>query len=386
MITPELQRLLEPLERFEAIRRKVVRLGDRLCDLSYANPYRGAQDEAKAAIRAALEDDRLLGLQYAPFGGQTLARRAAADALRLSHGLPFTFRDVVLTPGAMAALHLALHAAGNPGDEVIIPVPCWLDYPLYARALGLVPVMVPLQTSTFDLDVAAIKGAISQRTCAVVFSHPANPTGRNYSAGALARLGGVLERAERQHGRPITLVADETHRDFTSPGAYRSASEAYDRTMLVYSFGKYHFLQGQRLGYVSVSPRHPDREDVAEEMVRWTRVTGLATPTALMQRALTGLLSLHHDHTWLDHWRKRLLDELAEQGYTVVPADSTMFIYLQTPDGHDDFEFVTKLAVNGVLVLPAPVFHHAGYFRLSLTGSEHMLERALPVLARLAPA
>jgi aspartate/methionine/tyrosine aminotransferase len=110
VIPAELEPLLEPLERFERIRRGVARLGDRLCDLSYANPYEGAARGAREALRHTLDEERQLDLQYAPFGGQTLARRAAADALRESHGLPFAAGDVVLTPGAMSALHIALRS------------------------------------------------------------------------------------------------------------------------------------------------------------------------------------------------------------------------------------------------------------------------------------
>lgn len=387
MIPPELEGLLEPLERFEQIRRRVVRLGDRLCDLSYANPYAGAQQEVRAALRSTLDDERLLDLQYAPFGGQTLARRAVADALRASHALPFTFSDVLLTPGAMSALHLALLAAGRADGEVIIPVPCWLDYPLYARATGLRPVPVPLAPETFELDVAAVADAISERTCAVLLSHPANPTGRSYAATQLAVLARALGHAEERLGCQITLIADETHRDFTEAGEYHSAAGSWERTVVVYSFGKYHFIQGQRLGYAAVSPRHPARRDTAAELVRWTRINGVATPTALMQRAIPRLLALQHDQTWLPRWRRRLVEQLALDGYTVVQPDATLFVYARTPPGYDDdFQFVTQLASEGVLVLPAPVFHHAEYFRLSLTGSEEMLEAALPVLKRFAPA
>jgi aspartate aminotransferase len=386
MITPELEALLEPLERFESIRRRTARLGDRLCDLSYANPYGGAQREARNAIRDTLDEERLLDLQYTPFGGHTLIRRAVADALRASHGLPFTFADVVLTPGAMAGLHLALRGAGQPGDEVVIPVPCWLDYPLYARALGLVPVTVPLAPGIFDLDVDAVAGAISERTCAVLLSHPANPTGRNYSAEAFAALSAALADAERRLGCQITFIADETHRDFTPAGEHRSAAEHWDRTALVYSFGKYHFMQGQRLGYVATSPRHPARQPLSTELVRWTRVTGMATPTALMQRAIPRLLALRYDQSWLLSWRRRVVDELSAMGFEVVPPQATLFIYVRTPaDQADDVAFVTALAAQGVLVLPAPVFHHRGHVRLSLTGSEEMLERALPVFKRFAP-
>lgn len=384
-MTPEFATLLEPLERFESIRRTVARMGDRLCDLSYANPYGGAQAEAKSAIRDALEDDRLLGLQYAPFGGQTLARRAVADALRASHGAAFTFDDVVLTPGAMAALHLALHAAGEPGDEVIIPVPCWLDYPLFTRFTGRVPVAVPLAPATFDLDVAAIAAALSARTCAVLLSTPSNPVGRIYDRSVLERLGRVLREAEARLGCRVTLIADETHRDFTPPGVQTSAADCFERTVLVYSFGKYHLMQGQRLGYAATTPAHPERAAVARELVRWTRVAGFATPTALMQRAIPALLALRHDLSWVAAWRERLGDELQGLGYDVVRPDATLFLYVRTPQGYEDFDFVTQLARKGVLVLPAPVFHHQGYFRLALTGSARMLEQALPIFRRFAP-
>jgi aspartate aminotransferase len=385
MIAPELEELLQPLERFEAIRRRVVRLGPRLCDLSYANPYAGAQQEVRAAIRGALDDQRLLDLQYSPFGGQTLVRRTIADALLGSHGLPFRFTDVILTPGAMSALHVALLASGRGDGEVIVPVPCWLDYPLYVQATGLQPVPVPLTPGSFELDVAAISEAFSSRTCAILLSHPANPTGRNYTSAEISALAAAIRHAEERLGCEVTLIADETHRDFTEAGSHQSAARFWDRTVIVYSFGKYHFIQGQRLGYAAASPRHPALEAVTAEMVRWTRITGIATPTALMQRAVPRLLALRHDLGWLARSRQWLVQQLSVDGYAVVEPDATLFVYVQTPPGRDDFDFVTELATEGVLVLPAPVFHHAGYFRLSLTGSEEMLEAALPILKRFAP-
>jgi aspartate/methionine/tyrosine aminotransferase len=385
MIPLELEELLAPLERFESIRRRAVRLGDRLADLSYANPYGGIQQDAKAAIRAALDDDRILGLQYSPFGGYVFIRRAIADALRVSHGLDFTFEDVVLGAGAMAALNLALRVSGRHGGEVVVPVPCWIDHPLYVRATGLTWIPVPLMPHSFDLDVIAIEQALSERTAAVLFSTPANPTGRSYPPESLAALGQAIRRAEERYGSQISVIADEAHRDFMQPGRFHSASAFVDRTLLIYSFGKYHFMQGQRLGYVAVSPRHPDRRQVSEELVRWARILGLATPTSVMQRAVPGLLALEHDQRWLVDWRERVVDELIGVGYSVVRPDATMFIYVQTPDRYDDFAFIEKLAAAGVLALPAPIFHHHGSFRLSLTGTEGMLTRALDVMARTWP-
>ena len=382
MIAPELEQLLRPLESFEEIRRRFVRLGDRVCDLSYANPHEGVAERTRDALRETLDDRRLFDLQYSPFGGQTPARRAVADALTASHGLSFGFEDVVLTPGAMAALQLALRSSGEPPNEIIVPVPCWLDYPLYVRYLGLEPVLVPLASHTFSLDVDAIADAVTERTSAVLFSHPSNPAGRQYDPDALRDLADALTRVEERTGRQITLIVDEAHRDFTAPGSFRSASEIWSRTLIVYSFGKYHFMQGQRIGYVAVSPNHPRRAHVSRELVRWARITGFCTPTALMQRALPRLMSLHHDYSWVTCWRQRYVEELSSAGYATLSPDATLFLYVATPVPQDDFEFVQRLAAAGVLVLPAPVFHHGGYFRISLTGSERMLEQALPVLIR----
>lgn len=383
MIPVELEALLEPLERFEGIRRKAARLGDRLADLSYANPYGGVHESVRTVLKETLEDERLLDLQYSPFGGQTLIRRAVADALRATHGLDFGWSDVVLTPGAMGALHLALRTAGRPGGEVIVPVPCWLDYPLYALHLGLTPVTVGLQPPHFDLDAAAVEASVSDKTCAVLLSHPANPTGRNYTSSDLAELAAAIERAESRYGCSVTLIADETHRDFAPPDSYVSAAGSFERTLIVYSFGKYHFMQGQRMGYAAVSPKHPARTQVAAEMTRWTRITGLCTPTSVMQRAVPRLLKLRHDIDWLGRARERVMTELLAAGHSVVEPDATLFVYVRNPTESDDFDFVEQLVARGVLVLPAPVFHHEGYVRLSLTGSRQMLDHALEVLSDL---
>jgi aspartate aminotransferase len=379
LIPQDIRELLAPLERFESIRRRAVKIGPHLADLSYANPYDGPRAQARAAIRTALDDERTLDLQYTPFGGQTLARRAIADHLRSMTDRQFEFGDVILTPGAMAALQVALRVVGTQGDEVIIPVPCWLDYPLYVRSLGMIPVLVPLAPPRFELDADSILAAITPRTRAVLLSHPTNPTGRMHGEDSLARLGAAIAAGEVRSGQPITLISDETHRDFAEAHAFATAATFVARTLIVYSFGKYHFIQGQRLGYVAVGPDHPSRE-VRHELVQWTRISGHATPTSLMQRAVPALLGLRYQLDWLSDLRGRMETALTSAGYEVVQADATLFMYVRTPPGFDDFAFTEQLAARGLLVLPAPVFHHRGYFRLALTASGDMLNRAQTVL------
>jgi len=380
MIAPALETLLQPLEEFEEIRRRAARLGDRLCDLSYANSYEGVQQSTREAMRRALDGERLLDLQYSPYGGQTLVRRAVADDLAARQALAYEFRHVILTPGATAALHLALRATGTTGDEVVIPVPCWFDYPLYAHYLGLCPTLVPLPAPAFDLDLDAIADVISGRTCAVLLSNPANPTGRSYSHETLAGLASVLQQAERTFGRIITLISDETHRDFTEPGAHHAGATLWPATITVYSFGKYHFIQGQRIGYLAVSPDHPQSDALSVEIVRWSRVMGFCTPTAHMQSVVFDLLEMRHDLSTIAFRRRWLVEELCRGGYQLTPSEATLFLYVATPTGEQDIPFVRRLAEQGLLTLPAAVFHHSGHFRLALNGGPRMLEVALAVL------
>ena len=161
-----------------------------------------------------------------------------------------------------------------------------MDYPLYAAAVGATPVFTRLG-SDFALDVDEVRSALTQSTAAIVIANPNNPSGRTVGRDAWRSLVEILETWDAQQETAVTVIADETHRD-AAWGAFASCAQACKRTLVVHSFGKHHCLQGQRAGYVAVSPHHPEREAVAEELERWSRILGMCTPNALMQDALPG--------------------------------------------------------------------------------------------------
>ena len=369
---------LAPQERVDRLRALAAAHGPRFCDLAYANPWDGVPEPVRAALATALASRRRLDFQYTPYGGATFARRAAARALEASHDLRFPWRHVVLTPGAMAALHVAFASVRQaPGDEVVVVTPCWLDVPLYLAQLGLRPVLVPVRAHDLGLDLGAIEKALGPRTRALVLAQPANPTGVLYGADELAALGRMLTALRE----PPVLVSDECHRDFVLEGRrFVSPAAHYDDTLIVHSFGKRWQIQGQRIGYVAVSPRCPEATERVVRLERLCRAQGFATPTALMQHALPSLLAIPADTSALVRRRAHAVAALRDAGYELRPSDATFFLYPRTPDG-DDFGFAEALARDGVLVLPAPVFHHAGHFRISLTASDEMLARALAILA-----
>lgn len=384
----QLARLLEPQERFDAMRqRALTRCGTQLCDLAYANAYDGPAPTVLAAMVNALVADRTLALQYTPYGGATIARRLVARQLSKLTGRPFHYRDVILTPGAMAALNIVFRAVRSSAafeDEVIVVTPCWLDYPLYLEQLGMRAVLVDVNQETMHLDVNAIAAALTPRTRAVILSQPANPSGVLYSRAELQELARVLMATP--HGEMPLLISDECHRDIRfGTTLFTSPVECYARTCVVYSFGKSLFIQGQRIGYVAVSPEMPDGDAFATRLVQWTRAMGFCTPTALMQHALPDLIDLRPDLTAITKRRARVIAGLSAASYTMHASDATFFLYPKTPAG-DDFAFAEALGERGVLVLPAPLFHHRGHFRISVSASDEMVERALEVLATLGVA
>ena len=169
----EIERWLAPQERFDALRAEAMRHGGSdFADLAYANPQDGPPPSVLRALRELLAVGSPVDLQYTPHGGATVPRRLVARALTTSIGLPFRYSDVVLTPGAMGALTLVMRwlaaTSGERRGEVIIPVPCWLDHPLYAEEAGLKPVLVPMNPETLRLDLGALERALSDDTVAVV--------------------------------------------------------------------------------------------------------------------------------------------------------------------------------------------------------------------------
>src|SRR5688572_16110430 len=133
-----LRPLLQPQERLDALRSAAFRrFGPRVVDLSYANPHDGPPAEVTAALRRVADACGALSLQYTPCGGLTPTRRAVAARLIREYDLPFEYRDVIMTTGAMSALNIVFRALFGGTDEVIVLTPAWQDYPLYLRNLRI---------------------------------------------------------------------------------------------------------------------------------------------------------------------------------------------------------------------------------------------------------
>jgi len=240
-------------------------------------------------------------------------------------------------------------------------------------------VRVDVDPRTFDLDVDAIAEALTPRTRAVIVNTPHNPTGKVFPPETLERLASVLEEASRS--RTVYLLSDEAYnrivfdgRPFTSPAAY------YPNTMLIYSYGKQLLAPSERIGYVALPPTMPGREEVRMAITTAQLATGYAFPNGVLQHALADLEQISVDMDLMQRRRDLMVSALREMGYELHVPEATFYLLVRSPLP-DDLAFTDLLAEERILVMPGSMLEAPGYFRISLTASDDMIERALPGFA-----
>jgi aspartate aminotransferase len=305
------------------------------------------------------------------------SRTVVAASLRDRTGLPYRPEDVAMTTGAFGGLGVTLRALCDVGDEVIFLSPPWFFYELMIASSGATPVRATLRGPDFDLDPAAIAAAITPRTRAIIVNSPNNPTGRIYRAPELAALGDVLREASVRHGRPIILISDESYNRIVFDGIdFRSPALDYGPTMTIYTYGKTLLAPGQRIGYAAMAPDFPDRESTGYRVFVQQLASGWAFPNALLQHAIRDLEALSVDIAALQARRDRMVPALREMGYEVTRPEGTFYLMVRSPDP-DDLAFTARLADLGALVLPGTIVESPGWFRISLTASDAMVESGL---------
>ena len=304
-------------------------------------------------------------------------RTVVAESLRRRTGIDYRPEDIALTAGAFGALGVTIRALCDVDDEVIFLSPPWFFYELMIASSGADAVRVRLEAPDFDLDPAAVAAMITPRTRAIIVNSPHNPTGRIYREPELAALGQVLRKASERNGRPIVLLSDESYNRIVFDGIdLRSPALDYDATITIYTYGKTTLAPGQRIGYAAMTPTFPDREAIGYRIFVQQLAAGWGFPNALLQHAIRDLEELSVDIPALQARRDRMVPAMRAMGYEVTNPEGTFYLMVRSPDP-DDRAFTTRLAELGALVLPGSITESPGWFRVSLTASDEMVERGL---------
>jgi aspartate aminotransferase len=352
---------------------------DNVFDFSIGNPNLEPPEEFQSVLEE-LVADRTPGLHgYMSNAGYPETRAAVAGYLASDQGVPLSGRHIVMTVGAGGALNVILKAVLDPGDEVIVPKPYFMEYAFYADNHGGVLKPVP-STSDFDLDIDEIEAAISPWTKAVLINSPHNPTGRVYPAESLTALGELLRRKSSELGRVIYLVSDEPYRRILYDGVRVPAvMAAYENSLIGSSYSKELSLPGERIGYAAANPATQDIGAMMEALIMANRILGFVNAPALMQRAVARLQGVSVDVTPYRRNRDVLCESLSGAGFEVYKPQGAFYLFPKSPL-EDDVAFCREMQQHLVLVVPGSGFGQPGYFRMAYCVAPEVVDGALPAL------
>lgn len=321
---------------------------------------------------------------YTSNSGKLEVRQAVADNIKRLYGISYdAHNEIILTVGVSEALYLTFTALLDPGDEVIIPTPCFVSYQAEVIMAGGVPVEIPSRMEDgFQLDPQRIRAAITPRTKVIFIGYPNNPT------GAVVERDILLELAKIAIEHDLMIVSDEIYDrlvyDFTHVCVPALGEEIKKRTILLGGLSKAYAMTGWRIGY-ACGP-----SDIIKGLVRIHQYTIMSAPTTAQDAALEALNNgegfVKDMVAEYDRRRRLIVSGLNRLGLTTFEPRGAFYAFPRIKaSGLDDESFAESLLKEErVAVVPGNAFGAGGegFVRCSYATSYEKIEEALRRLER----
>lgn len=358
---------------------------DRVYDFSLGNPNVPAPERIKDAIIEIMEnEDPVVTHGYMSNAGFPHVRKAIADNLNQRFGTAFHENNLIMTVGAGSGLNVCLKTLLDPGEEVAVFAPYFVEYGSYVRNYDGVIVEVTPDTSHFQLNLKDFAAKLNPKTKAVIINNPNNPTGVIYSEETIRELAGILEAKQQEYGHAIYLISDEPYRELAFDGAVVPfITKYYANTMVVYSYSKSLSLPGERIGYVIIPDELEDSENTIAAAAIANRISGCVNAPSLIQLAVAKCVDAEVDLDYYDRNRKALYEGLTRFGFDCVKPEGAFYLWLKSPAA-DEKEFIERAKKYNILMVPGSSFACPGYVRLAYCVSYEKIMNALPEFEKLA--
>jgi len=345
--------------------------------LAQGIPSFDTPESIKERVMGEIRAGRVSKYSLAP-GTIELREAIAHDLAR--NGMHYDWEtEIIVTAGAIEGITATLASLLNEGDEVLLPSPTYTSYQEAIKISGGVPVFVPLvEDHRWGFNFEAFEKAITQKTRAILFCNPNNPTGTIYTAEQLQQL---AELAEKYN---LYVLSDEVYKDFIytdTPYLTLAQKPRYrKRVIRIFSFSKAYAMTGWRVGYI-----HSDASVIAEILkVHDTLIT--CAPVVSQYAALVALENAQEDvarfKQTYQHRRKILCERLdgMDTLFSYQVPDSSYFVFPKINVAHDtswNFAF-TLLEKIGVALVPGSAFgpEGEGHVRMSFGRDEADINEA----------
>lgn len=360
----------------EGIRLKKEFGEENVFDLSLGNPVIEPPEEVRKALIESARDESHGLHRYMPNAGLADVRAVIAESLSPECKVELSANDVVMVCGAAGGLNITLKTLLDPGDEVIIFAPYFVEYLFYADNHGGKAVAVPT-LDDFRLNFEALQNALNEKTKAVIINSPNNPTGVLYSRQELQELARVLKAHSDKIGKAVYLISDDPYKKITFDGVEApNIMEFYQDSIYITSHSKDIALPGERIGFLAVHPQCESAGLLMAGLIFCNRVLGFVNAPALIQRVVKQVQGVTVDVEQYRRKRDYLYNELTRIGYQVVKPQGAFYFFPKSPL-EDEVEFVKKLADKKVLVVPGRGFGLPGYFRISYCLPDSVIEGSI---------
>ena len=218
----------------------------------------------------------------------------------------------------------------------------------------------------------------------VIINSPNNPSGAVLSDKSLKTLAEIMDKAQREYGKPIYLLSDEPYRELVYEGErVPCVFDYYDNSIVCYSFSKALSLPGERIGYVAVNPKMQDADKAFAAVAGAARGYGYVNPPSLMQRVVGKCLGQTSDISQYKKNRDLLYGGLTKLGFECVKPEGAFYLMLKCPIS-DAKEFSDRAKKYELLLVPGDDFGIEGYVRLAYCVSEETIKNSMPAFEKLA--
>ena len=372
---------IRTLAEYGAVRKKEIG-AENVYDFSLGNPSIPAPAAVNEAIIELAQTENVTLHGYTTAAGIVELRTKIAEDINSRYGLNITANSIYVTCGAAAGLTISLRALLMPGEEVIAPAPFFPEYRVFTEASG--GVLVPVAPAEgMGLNVPAVKAALSEKTKAVIINSPNNPSGVVYDEESLRALADVLREHKAATGNTVYVISDEPYRELLFEGTEVPCMLSfYDNTILCYSFSKSLSIPGERIGYLAVSNRAEEAENIYFSIMGAGRCLGFVNPPSLFQKVILKCYGMTSDVEEYKKNRDLLCEGLAEIGYEFAKPSGAFYLFVKSLED-DAGAFSERAKAHDLLLVPSDDFGCPGYVRIAYCVSRDMIARSMPAFKAL---
>lgn len=357
---------------------------DNVFDFSLGNPDLEPPKGTKDALKNIVLNESAGLHKYMSNAGHLDVRERIAKQIEYESGVKISDKHVIMTCGAAGGLNVVLKTILNPGEEIIVLAPYFVEYLSYIDNYGGKAVISPCKTESFEPDMEDLDKKINPKTKGIIINSPNNPSGAVYSKKTLEKIAELIEHKQKKYGTKILIISDEPYNRLVYDDVkVPSILKIFKNSVVVNSYSKSLALPGERIGYIAISSLIDNADSFVDGLVYSNRILGFVNAPSLFQKVIAQSLDEKVEISIYQRRRDILYNHLTSLGFECAKPQGAFYLFPKSPI-EDDIQFVRHAVKYNILLVPGTGFGFPGYFRLAYCVSENTIENSLPAFEALA--